>query len=464
LQLQAAGAGNNATVGRSVGRMVEVIAGRYRLGASIGAGGMAHVFEGHDDRLDRQVAIKLVPTAAIDPVVRERFRREARTSARFAHPNAVATYDAGEADGQLFLVMELVDGPSLARQLAAEGPLDMGQSLHVADAVLAALQAAHAAGIVHRDVKPANILLGRNGDVKLADFGIAKRLDDYSSELTGTGHFVGTPKYLAPEQLSGDPVTAATDVYATGVVLYEMVTGVAPFDAPTPLATAIAHQSAPVPDVRAARPDVPPHVAAAVSKAMAKDPADRFQTAAAMRVALAQPPPRPASVPSGRRSTISWIVPTVVLLAVGALAIAFGRDDDDPSSTVSSTVSSTAPLTGATAVVPPDTVAPSTAAPTPAPTNAPFTNPPTTAATIVAGSIEELVGLLDSNPDLFGERAEQLRRDLERVADGRGNDPERARRLLEDARRWVDDGELNADVLPLLDQLVGPLAADEDED
>jgi len=197
---------------------------------------------------------------------------------------------------------------------------------------------------------------------------------------------------------------------------------------------------------------------------MAKDPADRFQTAAAMRVALAQPPRRPASVPSGRRSTIWWIVPTVVLLAVGALAIAFGRDDDDPSSTVSSTVSSTAPLTGATAVVPPDTVAPSTAAPTPAPTTAPFTNPPTTAATIVAGSIEELVGLLDSNPDLFGERAEQLRRDLERIADGRGNDPERARRLLDDARRWVDDGELNPDVLPLLDQLVGPLAADEDED
>ena len=439
--------------------MVEVIAGRYRLGASIGAGGMAHVFEGHDERLDRQVAIKLVPTATIDPVVRERFRREARTSARFAHPNAVATYDAGEADGQLFLVMELVDGPSLARQLAVEGPLDVGRSLHVADAVLAALQAAHAAGIVHRDVKPANILLGRNGDVKLADFGIAKRLDDYSSELTGTGHFVGTPKYLAPEQLSGDPVTAATDLYATGVVLYEMVTGVAPFDGPTPLATAVAHQSEPVPDVRAARPDVPPHVAAAVAKAMAKDPADRFQTAAAMRAALAQPLPRPASVPSGRWSIIWWIVPAVVLLAVGALAIAFGRDDDDPSSTVSSTASST----GASAVVPPETVAPSTAAPTPALTTAPSTNPPTTAATIVAGSIEELVVLLDSNPDLFGERAEQLRRDLERIADGRGNDPGRARRLLEDAGRWVENGELNPVVLPLLDQLVGPLAADDED-
>ncbi len=149
----------------------------------------------------------------------------------------------------------------------------------------------------------------------------------------------------------------------------------------------------------------------------------------------------------------------MLLLAVGALAIAFGRDDDDPSSTVSST----APTTGAPAVVPPETVAPSTAAPTPAPTTAPSTNPPTTAAPVVAGSIEELVELLDSNPDLFGERAEQLRRDLERIAGGRGNDPGRARRLLEDASRWVENGELNPDVLPLLDQLVGPLAVDEDE-
>jgi serine/threonine-protein kinase len=295
--------------------------------------------------------------------------------------------------------------------------------------------------------------------VKLADFGIAKRLDDYSSELTGTGHFVGTPKYLAPEQLSGEPATAATDLYATGVVLYEMLTGVAPFDGETPLATAVAHQTAPVPDVRAARPDVPPHVAAAVSKAMAKDPADRFQTADGMRAALAQRPPRAAPVPSGSRSAIWWIVPAVLLLAVGALAIAFGRDDDDPSSTVSST----APPTSATAAVPRETVAPSTAAQTPAPTTAPSTNPPTTAATIVAGSIEELVALLDSNPDAFGERAEQLRRDLERIANGRGNDPGRARRLLEDARRWVESGQLNPGVLPLLDQMVGPLAEDEED-
>ena len=431
-----------------------------------------HVVEGHDDRLDRRVAVKLVPTEAIDPVVRERFRREARTSARFTHPNAVATYDAGEADGHLFLVMELVDGPSLARRLAIEGPLEEGEAVHIADAVLAALQAAHAAGIVHRDVKPANVLLGRNGEVKLADFGIAKRLDDYSSDLTGTGHFVGTPKYLAPEQLTGEPATAATDVYATGVVLYEMLAGTAPFDGGAPLATAVAHRTAPVPDLQAARPDVPAHVAGAVTKALAKNPADRFQTAAAMRAALADghptvvPPPGAARTttslptPGDRRSAIWWIVPAVLLVAIGAAAIAFGRDDDDPSSTVTST----APPSGATAVVPPVTVTPSTALPTPAPTAAPPTNPPTTAAALVPRTVEELVALLDGDPGLFGERSDQLRRDLERIADDRGDDPRRASRLLEDAREWVQEGELSPDVLPLLDQLVGPLASDSGDD
>ena len=146
----------------------------------------------------------------------------------------------------------------------------------------------------------------------------------------------------------------------------------------------------------------------------------------------------------------------MLLLAIGAAAIAFGRDDDDPSSTVTST----APPSGATTVVPPVTVTPSTALPTPAPTAAPATNPPTTAAPLVPRTVEELVALLDGDPGLFGERADQLRRDLERIADDRGDGPRRASRLLEDARRWVQEGELSPDVLPLLDQLVGPLASD----
>ena len=315
---------------------------------------------------------------------------------------------------------------------------------------------------MHRDVKPANVLLGRNGDVKLADFGIAKRLDDYSSELTGTGHFVGTPKYLAPEQLSGEPATAATDLYATGVVLYEMLAGTAPFDGGAPMATAVAHQTAPVPDLRAARPDVPPHVAGAVSKAMAKDPADRFQTAAAMRAALAgaRPPSAAGAAPVPTRSTgsaIWWIVPAVLLLAVGALAIAFGRDDDDPSSTVSSTAPPSRRHRRRAAS---DGGTEHGCARRPAPTTAPATNPPTTAAPVAPQTDR-------------GARRAARRQSLTCSASGRTSCagtssgsptneatipgvPAASSRTLAGGCRT---GELSPDVLPLLDQLVGPLAA-----
>ena len=200
------------------------------------------------------MAIKLVPADAIDPVGRERFGREARSSAGFAHPNAVTAFDAGESDGFLYLVMELVDGSSLAELLADGAPLPIDQALHIEDSILAALGAAHAAGIVHRDVKPGNVLLGAHGRVKLADFGIARRLDDLTSDLTGVGQFIGTPKYLAPEQLAGEPATPASDLYAAGVVLYEMLAGEPPFDAAMPMELAWAHQNAPRPGRARAAP------------------------------------------------------------------------------------------------------------------------------------------------------------------------------------------------------------------
>ena len=168
--------------------------------------------------------------------------------------------------------MELVDGSSLAELLADGAPLPIDQALHIEDSILAALGAAHAAGIVHRDVKPGNVLLGDHGRVKLADFGIARRLDDLTSDLTGVGQFIGTPKYLAPEQLAGEPATPASDLYAAGVVLYEMLAGEPPFDAATPMELAWAHHNAPVPDVRVLRPDVPAPVVATIATAMAKHP------------------------------------------------------------------------------------------------------------------------------------------------------------------------------------------------
>ena len=162
--------------------------------------------------------------------------------------------------------------------------------MRIADQVLQALGAAHRAGIVHRDVKPGNVLITSDGAAKLADFGIAKRLDDLAGNVTATGQFIGTPTYLAPEQVAGQPATAATDLYSTGVLLFEMLAGGPPFDAGTPMATALAHRDAPVPDVRARRPDVPATVAETVRRAMAKDPAARFASAEQMRAALSGAP------------------------------------------------------------------------------------------------------------------------------------------------------------------------------
>ena len=243
---------------------------------------MAMVYAGRDRRLDRQVAVKVVPVAVTEPVGRARFVREARSAAGLCHPNAVAVFDAGEADGYLYIVMELVEGRSLATVLAESEPLDPAQATAIAASVLAALGQAHSAGIVHRDVKPSNIMVSYGGVVKLLDFGIARRLDDLAGEVTAAGEIVGTPKYLAPEQIEGRPTSPATDVYAVGVVLFEMLAGVAPFNGDSPVATALAHTTAPVPDVRALRPDVPNWLAMAIGRAMAKDPVDRFADAAAM--------------------------------------------------------------------------------------------------------------------------------------------------------------------------------------
>ena len=275
---------------------VNLFAGRYELGRLLGAGGMAKVYEAYDRRLDRQVAVKLVPAVQSGPDLRQRFVREARSAAAFTHPNAVALFDAGESDGYLYLVMELVEGQSLADRLATEGPLKPAVAGNIAASVLAALAAAHAVGIVHRDVKPGNILLGPNATVKLADFGIAKRHD--ADDLTVVGEIVGTPKYLAPELLEGAPATPSSDVYATGVVLFEMLAGHPPFEANTPLATALAHRDHPVPNLSTLRPDTPTNLARAVNTAMAKDPTRRFASAAAMRAeVVGTPEPSKPTIP-----------------------------------------------------------------------------------------------------------------------------------------------------------------------
>lgn len=263
------------------------LADRYELQELLGSGGMAHVYAALDHRLGRRVAVKLVRADLVaDGSSRKRLLREARSAASFHHPNSVAVYDTGEEQQQPFIVMELVDGESLVDRLQRERRLDPTEAARIGVGVLAALEAAHAGGLVHRDIKPGNVLLPRSGGVKLADFGIAKAVADTAIGLTNPGDVMGTPKYLSPEQVAGHPAVPASDQYSLGIVLYECLVGKAPFTAENPMAVALAHQRQPVPSVRRAARDVPTELAHVVEQALAKDPADRFADAAAMRRAL----------------------------------------------------------------------------------------------------------------------------------------------------------------------------------
>jgi tRNA A-37 threonylcarbamoyl transferase component Bud32 len=269
----------------------QILAGRYELGAVLGRGGMAEVRAGWDRRLSRAVAIKtLLPDLAERPGIRERFEGEARAAARLAHPNAVAVFDVGEEEGVPFLVMEQVVGPSLEQELAG-GPLDVGRVVRLGTELLAALGAAHAAGLVHRDVKPANVLITKDGTAKVADFGIAKAVAEEEGsapqmDLTTTGQMIGTVAYMAPERLAGRPATVQSDLYSVGVVLYETLSGTRPFAASTPIAVVRAvDQASPVP-LRECRPGLEPRLIAVVERAMAKNPEDRFASAADMAAAL----------------------------------------------------------------------------------------------------------------------------------------------------------------------------------
>lgn len=281
---------------------MEVLGDRYELGRPIGTGGMAHVVEARDRLLERKVAVKrLAAFIADDPEVRRRFLREGRTAARFSHPSAVEIYDSGEDDEQPWIVMELVEGEDLAQRLDRTGALPEPDALAIADEVLAALAAAHATGIVHRDVKPDNVLLPGDGGVKLTDFGIARTVQETTGTLTATGTILGTAKYLSPEQVTGETATPASDVYAMGVVLFEMLAGVPPFDGDSPITVALAHSRRQVPDIRQVRDDLSPAVLDVLDRALAKDPADRFATAEQMRAALREarglPPAAAATVP-----------------------------------------------------------------------------------------------------------------------------------------------------------------------
>jgi serine/threonine-protein kinase len=264
------------------------LGGRYELLDVLGYGGMAEVRRGHDVRLGRDVAVKtLRPDLARDPSFQAKFRREAQSAASLNHPSVVAIYDTGEDSvGEAstpYIVMEYVDGRTLRDVLRTEGRLLPARALEVTGEVLRALEYSHRAGIVHRDIKPANVMLTRPGDVKVMDFGISRALSDSTSTMTQTAAVVGTAQYLSPEQARGEHVDHRSDIYSAGCLLYELLTGQPPFSGDSPVAVAYQHvREDPVPPSQVTS-DLPAGTDAVVLKAMAKNPANRYQSAAEMR-------------------------------------------------------------------------------------------------------------------------------------------------------------------------------------
>jgi serine/threonine-protein kinase len=272
-----------------------ILAGRYQVGELIGHGGMSDVYRGTDARLGRTVAIKLLKSSlATDPAFRTRFRQEAQSAARMAHPTIVRVFDAGEetvtdATGREvqapFIVMEYVDG-RLLRDLIKEGPLESAEAVRITEGILTALEYSHRAGVVHRDIKPGNVMITHSGQVKVMDFGIARAISDSSATVAQTTAILGTASYFSPEQAKGETVDARTDLYSAGVVLFEMLSGRAPFRGDTPVAVAYQHVSEPPVKPSSINPTVSPALDAVVMHALAKDRFERYQSAAEFREEL----------------------------------------------------------------------------------------------------------------------------------------------------------------------------------
>ena len=259
----------------------DVVADRYELNEVVGSGGMSSVYRAHDRVLERTVALKVLHDRLVAQTdVVDRFSREAKLVAGLSHHNIVAVIDRGEYAGSPFIVLEYVSGENLKQLLVRQGPLPVERALELTIEIAGGLAFAHQKGFVHRDVKPQNVLLNGKGEAKVTDFGIARPLEAQEGE-TQTGTVLGTCDYISPEQAQGRRVDERTDIYSLGIVLYELLTGKVPFTGENFVAVAMQHINAPTPPVTLERPEVPRRVEAAIDKALAKEPEDRFETMAA---------------------------------------------------------------------------------------------------------------------------------------------------------------------------------------
>ncbi len=260
--------------------------GRYEIRSELGRGGMATVYKAYDPLFEREVALKVLPREMLhDPQFRVRFEREAKTIASLEHPAIVPVYDVGEEDGQPYFVMRYMTGGSLQERIA-QGQISLQESARIFSKIAPALDEAHAKGIIHRDLKPGNILFDRTGEPYISDFGIAKITQTQGAATVTGGAIVGTPAYMSPEQAQGEPVDGRSDIYAMGVILYEMLTGVQPYQATTPMAVVVKHITDPIPHILDHNPNLPIDIEPVIEKAMAKDRAQRFSTTEELATAL----------------------------------------------------------------------------------------------------------------------------------------------------------------------------------
>jgi eukaryotic-like serine/threonine-protein kinase len=286
----------------------ETIAGRYELEEVVGHGGMSTVYKAHDSLLERNVALKVLHQQYNeDEDFVERFKREARSVAQLQHPNIVTVIDRGEEGTRQYIVFEYIDGENLKELVVRKGRLEVREALEIALEIARGLAFAHEHGLVHRDVKPQNVLLNGDGRAKVTDFGIARSIDvEHSASVTQTGTVLGTSNYIAPEQASGQPVDAHTDVYSLGIVLYEMLTGEVPFPGESFVAVAMKHIQEPSPNVLDSRGDVPLRVAEMIDRALEKDPEHRFPT---MDAFAAEIEASLADLDRGEDSAVTMVVP-----------------------------------------------------------------------------------------------------------------------------------------------------------